>query len=113
MKALYLLLFALILSLYNSQTCGGYAEKPEDCTDNHFYQSYCCYIRFEQSYKGSTHDDRYCSLLSKTQYDNIKEYVDYYKKRVYAEGWEADTYKINCDSKYICYSLFLLFLFLF
>ena len=113
MKALFLLSFALILSLYNSQTCSGYAEYAEDCTDIHFYGGYCCYVRFEQSYKGSTHDDRYCVYLTKTQYDNIKEFVDYHKKNDVTEGWEPEVYKINCDSKYISYSLILLFLFLF
>ena len=109
MKALYLLLFSLLLPLYNSEECAyQYAENPEECHNIKYLTGYCCYRRIEQSNKGSTHDDRVCVYVKQTDYDNIKEYVDYHKKTDILSGWELEVYKIDCDSKYISYSLLLL-----
>ena len=112
MKALYLVLFVLLLSLYNSQTCGDYAEKAEECTNIHFFSGYCCYQRFKQSYKGSSLDKRTCEFVSENEYENIKDYVDYHKKKDVISGWKVDVFKIDCGSKYISYSLLLLFILL-
>ena len=108
MKALYLVLFVLLLSLYNSQGCGGLAEKAEECTKIQLFSSYCCYRRIKQSYKGSSSDVRTCELLSENEYKDIKGYVDYHKKNDVTSGWKVDVFKIDCGSKYISYSLLLL-----
>ena len=53
-----------------------------------------------------------CKILSENEYQDIKGYVDYHKKNDVTSGWKVDVFKIDCGSKYISYSLLLLFILL-
>ena len=112
MKALYLVLFALLLSLYNSRDCNDLAEKASECHDATVPSGYykCCYVTLKLKKKGSSSETYRCGLVDEKTYNDIKKYVEEAEKRYKDEKYDDVTVKIDCDSKYIIYSLLSLIL---
>ena len=113
MKALYLILFALLLSLYTCEECYKIEpEKAANCNDNKVDDGYCCYVSSKTKHKknGSVHEDYSCVALTKEQYNKINEMIDNGKKAAEQGDWEVSSYKIDCGSNYIIYSLLSLIL---
>ena len=97
-KISYLLLISLIISnIYCDSECGRddlAPNKVEDCTslsvDAEFYK--CCFLE----YSGG----KFCTEVTKAQYDEIDEYIDELE-----DGTGDDDVEIDCSSRYIIMSL--------
>lgn len=114
MKALYLVLIALLVSLYNCREClditAAAPEKAKDCNDATFNKDTyyrCCFL--DSKVKGMD-EIKMCVPLTKAQYDAIGEYIDKGKKE---STVEVEKYSLDCNSKYIALSLLSLVLFFF
>ena len=107
MKALYLILFALLLSLYNSRDCKDYAEKASECHDatvpSGFYK--CCYSYQKLKKKGYSSEESRCVPIDEKTYNDIKKFIEDGEKAAKDQGYDEVTGKIDCSSNYIIYSL--------
>ena len=115
MKAQYLILFALLLSLYNCEDCGSIEpEKASNCHDNKKDGYHCCYftIKTKNTKTGSNGESFSCGLISDDNYKKIEDYIKDRKKEIEdgQKNTEVSTYKIDCSSNYIIYSLLSLIL---
>ena len=115
MKALYVLLILLLLSIYKAEDCSNKeATKDTDCTGldpgSGVYR--CCY----QYVKGTVNDkdveQKTCLPISKTDWDTIKDYVKKQKEESEKAGSKVSKYEINCSSNYLYISLLSLVLIL-
>ena len=114
-KAFHLLLFALLISFYNSQDiyCGdkkaGEPKEVEDCEklklEDGDYR--CCFIESEIKIAGQTIKSKYCGSVTKEDYDKIEDLIDEYKEHP-ETGMEIEEYSVDCASEYIMISLALL-----
>ena len=115
MKAQFLILFALILSLYNCEECGEIEpEKASNCHDNKKDGQHCCYqtVKSKNTKTGSNGETFSCVVISDDDYKKIEDVISDRKKK-YEEAYkntEVSTYKIDCGSNYIIYSLLSLIL---
>ena len=114
MKVQYLILFALLLSLYNCEECYQIEpEKAANCHDNKKDGYHCCYqtTKSKNSKTGSNGESFTCTLVSDDDYKKIEEYIKDQKKK-YEESQKNTEYtiKIDCGSNYIIYSLLSLIL---
>ena len=106
MKALYLILFALLLSLYNCGDCKTkYPAKASECTDDKVDKHHCCYVTQKAKHKNGNNGESYtCTLIDDDTYNKIEEYVKKAQEELSKDDWEY-TIKIDCGSNYIIYSL--------
>ena len=106
MKALYLILFALLLSLYNCDKCDKqYPEKASECTDEKLEKAHCCYLTTKRKHKNGSNSEGYtCTKITDDDYNKIEDWVKKYQDSIKADDWES-TVKVDCGSKYIIYSL--------
>ena len=93
----YIILFLILLELFNSQNdyennCKGNASTYEDCynlikNDNKPYNSYCCFIN------GELNDLKIseCQILYSEEYNNLEKVKDNFKNIGFSE------ISINCD----------------
>ena len=106
MKALYLILFALLLSLYNCSNCDKkWPEKASECTDDKVEKYHCCYLTEKRKHKNGSNGESYtCTLISDEDYNKIEDVVKKYQDDNSKDDWTV-TVKIDCGSNYIIYSL--------
>lgn len=114
MKVQYLILFALLLSLYNCEDCSSIEpEKASNCHDNKKDGYHCCYltVKIKNTKTGTNGESFSCTLVSDEYYNKIEEYVKDSKKAIEdAQKNTEATIKIDCGSNYIIYSLLSLIL---
>ncbi len=115
MKALYLALACILLSMIYSRICDGDAENVKDCQaatfDNTtFYR--CCFIDSKAKKDGKEINTKVCSEIKKDEYDNIKKKIEDLEKQMKDIGYESPKVSINCESNYIFLSIISLALFL-
>ena len=108
MKTLYAILFVIYISYCNSIKCGDeetYSfNSVNDCKqlelDTGDY--ICCFVEVTISDNGRKESAKACGGLTKAQYDEIDEYIDYIEE-TYEKGYGLDDVDIDvdCTSKYI------------
>ena len=110
-----MLLFALLISLYNSQEIyceddeAAEPKEVEDCEKRKVKDGdyKCCFIETEIIIAGETKSSKYCGSITKEQYDKIEDLIDEYKEHP-DDGMEIEEYSVDCASEYIMISLALL-----
>ena len=118
MKSFYIVLFFLLISEFNSESCNSVKspKKPDDCKDKDLgdKEYVCCY--FEYNGKNGTEDYKStnCAGLKKDQFEDIKGYFEENVNKTKESGIDVTYATINCFSNYLSISilsLILLFLF--
>ena len=111
-KAFTFILFTLCIIYIKSdfRLCEEFGSFPNEDTDDriNFCQvrtnsddnTHCCYFRSDN------HPDGICKGITDDQYENIKRYKTFLKN-------DDGNIKIQCSSKYLAYSLFVLLALLF
>ena len=99
MKALYLIVFALLLSLDICENCETqYPEKVSECTDDKIDKYHCCYVIMNGKHKnGSESKTIYCGRLSDDDYNKIDELIEKAKQDYEKKDFEFRA-KIDCGS---------------
>ena len=116
-KLFHLLLFALLISLYNSQEIyceddeAAEPKEVEDCEKRKVKDGdyRCCFIESEIKIAGETIKSKSCGSVSKDDYDKIEDLIDEYKEHP-EDGVEIEEYSVDCASEYTMISLALLIL---
>ena len=113
MKTLYAILFVIYISYCNSIICGDENDENyktysfnsvNDCKqlelDTGDY--ICCFFEVTVSLDGRKESGKTCDSLTKAQYDELDEYIDYVEE-TYEKGYGLDDVDIDvdCTSKYI------------
>ena len=115
MKALYLALACILLSMIYSRICDGDAENVKDCQaatfDNTTYYR-CCFIDSKAKMGGKEINTKVCGEVNKDEYDNIKKKIEDLEKHMKDTGFESPKVSVNCKSNYIFLSIISLILFL-
>ena len=105
-KAFTIILFTLCIIYIKSdfRECEQYGSFPNEDTDDRINfchvrtntqdKTHCCYYRSES-------EPGKCKEITDDQYENIKRYKTYLKN-------SETNIKIQCSSKYLAYSLFVL-----
>ena len=114
-KLFHLLLFALLISLYNSQEIyceddeAAEPKEVEDCEKRKVKEGHykCCFIEIEYKYAGETIESKSCGSVTKEEYDKIEDLIDENKEHP-DDGIEIEEYSVDCASEYIMISLALL-----
>ena len=114
-KAFHLLLFALLISLYNSQEIyceddeAAEPKEVEDCEKRKLKDGdyKCCFVEAEFKIAGQTKESKSCGTVTKEEYDKIEDLIDEYKEHP-ESGIEIEEYSVDCASEYIMISLALL-----
>ena len=111
-KAFTFILFTLCIIYIKSdfRECEQYGSFPFDDTDDRINfchvrtntqdKTHCCY------YRSSKYPEGTCKEITDDQYENIKRYKTFLKN-------DDGNIKIQCSSKYLAYSLFVLLALLF
>ena len=120
MKSLEILLFISYLFVFINSTCETDEEdtikyrKYADCKNRNFdsdeiyNNAYrCCYIKIETETANVDKKVHGCIAISQTQYDNLRTTI---REKEAKPG--VDDVKIDCESSYLIYGLYSLFLFL-
>ena len=110
MKALYTLLIILLIKQYNSQKWDGTvtATSVSQCQSLTLEKGdyRCCF--FEVEYEDSSGRDitiKTCDGVTKSQYDDIDNMIDFYEGFMEGFGYDVDDIDIDCGSKYLVISL--------
>ena len=115
MKALYLLLLALLVSQCFSRSCAGTASSASECHSAEkttgIYR--CCFLEEKYTMAGQSAESKTCTPVTETQYQNIKTIIDTAEAAAKAAGATGISIKIDCASKYLVSSILTLLLFLF
>ena len=110
MKALYTLLIILLITQYNSQKCNGEVEATSvsQCQSLTLEKGdYKCCL-FEVEYEDLSGKDitlKTCDGVTKSQYDDIDNMIDFYEGFMEGFGYDVDDIDIDCGSKYLVISL--------
>ena len=114
-KAFHLVLFALLISLYNSQEIycndddAAEPKEVEDCEKRKIKDGVykCCFVEAEYKMAGETIESKSCKSVTKEEYDKIEDVIDELKEHP-ETGIEIEEYSVDCASEYIMISLALL-----
>ena len=108
MKALYLALAFMLVSIAYSRDCDyGVAEKAEECNKANFNQTAyhrCCLFDSKGTKSGQDIHTKQCVPLDKEKYDNIKDTLKKYIKQMEDDNYTSVKVSIECKSNYIILS---------
>ena len=63
----------------------------------------CCYIHSEYEYNTQKYEENYCYPVTKSEYYDLKTFIETKKKEKEDIGFKVDEYNINCgEIKYYC-----------
>ena len=118
MKILHFLLIILLVSISSALKCNSTDVEPEQAKECNIRDKSidnmerCCYVYQKYFLMGGLEKGKFCTPLTKIEFENIKDVIKSYKDAIEKLGGIIDTFEIDCSSNYIYISLLSLMIFL-
>ena len=109
MKTLYAILFVIYITYCNSIICGDEDDAKysfnsvNECKQLELDRGdyICCFVEMTVSLDGRKESAKTCDGLTKAEYDELDDYIDYSEETYEGFGFDDVDIDVDCTSKYI------------